>query len=227
MFHTFNTLREANKQIILSSDKPPEEIPRLEERLISRFKWGLTTDIGLPDYETRAAILKKKAPYIKELTRCTLDIEDEVFTYIASKEDSNIRDLEGALKRVIASAQLDSSLHSITLNVAISALGSFFTSPASKVITPKTVIRQVCEYYDITEEEILSRTKSRNIAYPRQIAMYLLKKLTDLTNQKIGECVGLTNHTTVIHAYKKISEDLEKDPDLQSILAEITQKIRE
>ena len=227
LFHTFNTLREANKQIILSSDKPPEEIPRLEERLVSRFKWGLTTDIGLPDYETRVAILKKKAPYIKELTRCTLDIEDEVFTYIASKEDSNIRDLEGALKRVIASAQLDSSLHSITLNVAISALGSFFTSPASKVITPKTVIRQVCEYYDITEEEILSRTKSRNIAYPRQIAMYLLKKLTDLTNQKIGECVGLTNHTTVIHAYKKISEDLEKDPDLQSILAEITQKIRE
>ncbi|PWL49331.1 MAG: chromosomal replication initiator protein DnaA [Clostridiales bacterium] len=227
LFHTFNTLREANKQIILSSDKPPEEIPRLEERLISRFKWGLTTDIGLPDYETRVAILKKKAPYIKELTHCTLEIEDEVFTYIASKEDSNIRDLEGALNRVIASAQLDSSLRAITLNVAIGALGNFFTSPVSKVITPKNVIRKVCEYYDITEEEIMSKTKSRNIAYPRQIAMYLLKKLTDLTNQKIGECVGLTNHSTVIHAYKKISEDMEKDPDLQGILTDITQKIKE
>ena len=163
----------------------------------------------------------------KKLTHCTLEIEDEVFTYIASKEDSNIRDLEGALNRVIASAQLDSSLRAITLNVAIGALGNFFTSPVSKVITPKNVIRKVCEYYDITEEEIMSKTKSRNIAYPRQIAMYLLKKLTDLTNQKIGECVGLTNHSTVIHAYKKISEDMEKDPDLQGILTDITQKIKE
>ena len=227
LFHTFNTLREANKQIVISSDKPPEEIPKLEERLISRFKWGLTTDIGLPDYETRVAILKKKAPYIRELTRCTLEIDDEVFTYIASKEASNIRDLEGALKRVIAGAQLDSSLTSITLNVAINALGSFFTAPSSRMITPKMVIHNVCAYYDIPEDSIMMQTKSRNIAYPRQIIMYLLKTLTDLTNQKIGECVGITNHTTVMYAHKKVSKDMEKDPELQNIIAEITQKIKE
>ncbi|MBR4623705.1 MAG: chromosomal replication initiator protein DnaA [Clostridia bacterium] len=227
LFHTFNTLREQNKQIILSSDKPPEEIPSLEERLISRFKWGLTTDIGLPDYETRVAILKKKAPYIKELTHCTLDIDNDVYSYIASKDESNIRDLEGALKRVIASAQLDPSLKIITLDVATYALDNFFTSSPNKVITPKLVISKVCDYYDITEENLKSQTKSRNIAYPRQIAMYLLKSLTGLTNQKIGEYLGRTNHSTVIHGCNKIASDIEKDQDLKNTVNDITQRIRE
>lgn len=226
LFHTFNTLREANKQIILSSDKPPAEIPRLEERLLSRFQWGLLTDIGLPDYETRVAILKNKAPYIKELIRCALPIEDEVLDYIAAKEDTNIRDLEGALKKVIASAQLDRTLPTISLSVAVNALKTFFTAPAVKVITPKNVVREVCEYYEISEEDILSKKKSREIAFPRQIAMYLLKSLTDLTNQKICDYVGLTNHSTVIYACDKLAAMVKKDAELQNILTDITQKIK-
>ncbi len=227
LFHTFNTLREANKQIILSSDKPPAEIPRLEERLLSRFQWGLLTDIGLPDYETRVAILKNKAPYIKELIHCSLPIDDDVLDYIASKEDTNIRDLEGALKKVIASAQLDSTLRSITLPVTINALKNFFAIPVAKVITPKYVVKKVCEYYDISEEDIASKKKNREIAFPRQVAMYLIKSLTDLTNQKICDYVGLTNHSTVIYACNKIETMVKKDTELQNILTDITQKIKE
>lgn len=227
LFHTFNTLREGNKQIILSSDKPPAEIPRLEERLLSRFQWGLLTDIGLPDYETRVAILKNKAPYIKELIRCTLPIEDDVLDYIATKEDANIRDLEGALKKVIASAQLDSTLSSITLDVATSALDTFFTPPTVKNITPQLILKRVCEYYEVTEEDILSKKKNREIAFPRQVAMYLIKTLTDATNQRICDYVGLSNHTTVIYACDKIKKMAAQDSEMEMVLSDITKRIRE
>lgn len=226
LFHTFNTLREAGKQIILSSDKPPADIPRLEERLLSRFQWGLLTDIGLPDYETRVAILKNKAPYIKELIHCSLEIDDDVIDYIATKEDTNIRDLEGALKKVIASAQLDSTLTSITLPIAKSALENFFIEPTVKIVTPRLIIKEVCSYYDISEEDIKSKKKNRDIAFPRQIAMYLLKSLTDLTNQKICDYVGLSNHTTVIYACDKIGDLAREDLEMQTVLSDLTQKIK-
>ncbi len=227
LFHTFNTLRDGNRQIIFSSDKPPVDIPGLEERLLSRFQWGLLADIGLPDYETRVAILKNKAPYIKEITRCSLNIDDEVFHAIASKEDTNIRDLEGALKRVIAMAHLDSALNSISLPMAESALKSFFVVNAPKAVTPRHVVKTVCDYYGVTEEDILSKKKNREIAFPRQVGMYLLKELTDLTSQKICDYVGLTNHSTVIYACKKIAEQIKKDSDLQRQLGDITQRVRE
>lgn len=227
LFHTFNTLREADKQIILSSDKPPSEIPRLEERLLSRFQWGLLTDIRLPDYETRVAILKNKVPYIKELIRCTLEIDDEVLEYIASKEDSNIRDLEGALKKVIATAQLINNPSSIDMSIAQTALQSFFVGPTVKAVTPKSIVKKVCEYYEISEEDILSKKKNREIAFPRQVAMYLLKELTDLTNQKICDYVGLTNHSTVIYACSKIEKMCKSDLEMQNVVTDITQKIKE
>lgn len=227
VFHTFNTLYEANKQIILSSDKPPSEIPKLEERLLSRFQWGLLTDIGLPDYETRVAILKNKAAFIKEQTKCRLPIDDDVMNYIASKEDTNIRDLEGALKKVIACAQLESNITSIDLSLASRALKSFFSEPIVRAVTPKLVIKKVCEYYDISEEDLLSKKKNREIAFPRQIAMFLLKKLTDLTNKKIGESVGLEDHSTVIYACKKIENMVSKDSEIQNTVNDIIQKIKE
>ena len=228
LFHTFNTLREASKQIVLSSDKPPSEIPKLEERLLSRFQWGLLTDIGLPDYETRVAILKQKAPYIKEIIRCNLEIDDAVLNYIASKEDTNIRDLEGALTKVIASAQLENGISSITLPIAEKALSTFFLGgPTVKAITPKQIISQVCEYYDISEEDIRSKKKSREIAFPRQVAMYLLKHMTDLTFQAIGEMLGVTNHTTVVYGVRKITEAIASSAELSSTVDDITQKIKD
>ncbi len=227
LFHTFNTLYESDKQIIFSSDKPPSEIPKLEERLLSRFNSGLLTDIRLPDYETRVAILKNKVPMIKEKIRCNLDIEEEVLHYIASKEDSNIRDLEGALKKVIASAQLENSLSSINMEIARRALKDFFVEPVVKTITPKLVVRCVCEYYDISEDDIYSKKKNREIAFPRQVVMYLLKHLTDFTNKKICECVGLKDHSTAIYAYDKVASLIKTDAEVQSAVNDIISKIKE
>lgn len=230
LFHTFNTLYESGKQIILSSDKPPSEIPKLEERLLSRFQWGLLTDIALPDYETRVAILKNKAPLIKEQTRCNMEIDDTVMHYIASKEDTNIRDLEGALKKVIACAQLfsmEKPIEVIDLPIATQALTDFFCEPVAKAITPKAVLRTVSEYYDIPEEDLLGKKKNRSIAFPRQITMYLLRQLTDLTYPQIGEFLGGRDHSTVMHADDKISGLTKADPEVQSAVNDIIQKIRE
>ncbi|MBQ9941388.1 MAG: chromosomal replication initiator protein DnaA [Christensenellaceae bacterium] len=227
LFHTFNTLSDNGKQLIFSSDKPPSEIPKLEERLLSRFNSGLLTDIILPDYETRVAILKNKLPLIKEQICCPLDIDDEVLHYIASREESNIRDLEGALKKVIAHAQLSRSVSSINMDIARVALKDFFTEPVVKSITPKVVIKAVCDYFDVTEADILGPKRSQDIVYPRQIIMYLLKTLTSFSNQKISESVGRGDHTTTIHAYDKISALLKTDPETQAAITDITGKIKE
>jgi len=227
LFHTFNTLYEASKQIIFSSDKPPSEIPKLEERLLSRFQWGLLTDIRLPDYETRVAILKNKVPLIKEKIRCNLDIDDEVLHYIASKEESNIRDLEGALKKVIASAHLENALSYVSMDLARHALKDFFIEPAAKTITPKLVIKNVCEYYEISEEDVFSKKKNREIAFPRQVIMYLLKHMTDFTNKKICECVGLRDHSTAIYAYDKVASLIKTDMETQNAVNDIVSRIRE
>ena len=227
LFHTFNALKDAQKQIVFSSDKAPEEIPGLEERLISRFNWGMSAQITPPDYETRVAILRKKAPYIKELTNCTLEIDNDVYYYIASKDESNIRDLEGALQKLIGTANLDPTLKEINLEFAERSLDNFFTSPSVRDITPQVIISEVCKYYKISEDELLSQTKSRNVALPRQIAMYLLKSMTDLTNQRIGDYLGRANHSTIIHGYNKIHEKIEKDKDFASDIAELTQHIKQ
>jgi len=208
-FHTFNTLHEENKQIIISSDRPPRDIPTLEDRLRSRFEWGLITDISPPDLETRIAILSKKAK-----AEGLNDISNEVMLYIANQIDTNIRELEGALIRVIAYSSLINQ--DIDTALAAEALKDIIPSNRPRKITIKGIQAFISERYNISEKEILSRKRTRSIAFPRQIAMYLSRELTDLSLPKIGQEFGGRDHTTVIHAHKKITELIEVDNEFQS-----------
>lgn len=216
-FHTFNALHEENKQIILSSDRPPKEIPTLEDRLRSRFEWGLIADIQPPDFETRMAILKKKADVEG------LNVPNEVMVYIATKIKSNIRELEGALIRIIAYSSLTN--RDVSVNLASEALKDIISNKESAPVTVKTIQESVANYYNLRIEDLKSQRRTRNIAYPRQIAMYLSRKLTDMSLPKIGEEFGGRDHTTVIHAYEKISENLKTDEGLQSMINDITKKL--
>ena len=216
-FHTFNALHDANKQIILSSDRPPKEIPTLEDRLRSRFEWGLIADIQEPDFETRMAILKKKADVEK------LNVANEVMVYIASKIKSNIRELEGALIRIVAYSSLTNK--EITVDLASEALKDIISKKQSKNITINLIQDVVASYYNLKIDELKSQRRTRNIAYPRQIAMFLSRKLTDMSLPKIGEEFGGRDHTTVIHAYEKISDNLNSDENLQHTIDEITKKL--
>ncbi len=194
-FHTFNALYEANKQIIISSDRPPKEIPTLEDRLRSRFEWGLIADIQAPDFETRMAILKKKADVEK------LNIPNEVMVYIATKIKSNIRELEGALIRIVAFSSLTNK--EISVDLASEALKDIISSKQTRQVTIDIIQEVVANYYNLKIEDLKSARRTRNIAFPRQIAMYLSRKLTDMSLPKIGEEFGGRDHTTVIHAYEK------------------------
>lgn len=216
-FHTFNALHEENKQIILSSDRPPKEIPTLEDRLRSRFEWGLIADIQPPDFETRMAILKKKADVEG------LNVPNEVMVYIATKIKSNIRELEGALIRIIAYSSLTN--RDVSVDLASEALKDIISNKESAPVTVKTIQESVANYYNLRIEDLKSQRRTRNIAYPRQIAMYLSRKLTDMSLPKIGEEFGGRDHTTVIHAYEKISENLKTDEGLQSMINDITKKL--
>lgn len=216
-FHTFNALHEENKQIILSSDRPPKEIPTLEDRLRSRFEWGLIADIQPPDFETRMAILKKKAD-VEDL-----NVPNEVMVYIATKIKSNIRELEGALIRIIAYSSLTN--RDVSVDLASEALKDIISNKESAPVTVKTIQESVANYYNLRIEDLKSQRRTRNIAYPRQIAMYLSRKLTDMSLPKIGEEFGGRDHTTVIHAYEKISENLKTDEGLQSMINDITKKL--
>lgn len=218
-FHTFNALHEANKQIILSSDRTPKEIPTLEDRLRSRFEWGLITDIQPPDFETRIAILKKKADVDN------LNIDNEVMVYIANKIKSNIRELEGALIRVVAYSSLTNK--QINVDLAAEALKDIISNKQSKQITIDLIQDIVCNYYNLKIEDLKSARRTRNIAFPRQIAMYLCRNLTDMSLPKIGEEFGGRDHTTVIHAYDKISDNLKKDENLEDIVNELIKKIKQ
>lgn len=218
-FHTFNTLYEANKQIILSSDRPPKEIPTLEDRLRSRFEWGLIADIQAPDFETRIAILKKKADVEK------LNIDNEVMVYIANKIKSNIRELEGALIRIVAYSSLTN--REISIDLATEALKDIISSKHSKQVTIDLIQDIVASYYNLKIDELKSARRTRNIAYPRQIAMYLCRKLTDMSLPKIGEEFGGRDHTTVIHAYEKISKNIKKDETLENIINDLSKKIKQ
>lgn len=218
-FHTFNALYEANKQIIISSDRPPKEIPTLEDRLRSRFEWGLIADIQPPDFETRIAILKKKADVEN------LSIPNEVMVYIANKIQSNIRELEGALIRVVAYSSLANK--EISVDLATEALKDIISNKNSKQITIELIQDVVSSYFNLRAEDFKSKRRTKNVAYPRQIAMYLSRKLTDLSLPKIGEEFGGRDHTTVIHAFEKITESLETDPALKDTIDELTKKIQQ
>ncbi len=216
-FHTFNTLHEANKQIIISSDRPPREIPTLEDRLRSRFEWGLITDIQAPDLETRIAILRKKA--IVE----NLDVPNDVMVFIASRIDNNIRELEGALIRVMAYASL--TQRPIDLDLATEALKDIFPYGKPKRITIESIKDIVAAYFKIKLDDLSAKKRTRNITYPRQIAMYLSREMTDSSLPKIGEEFGGRDHTTVIHAHDKISRERSDDQKMQQTIAELIRRI--
>ncbi|MBM7645534.1 chromosomal replication initiator protein [Scopulibacillus daqui] len=217
-FHTFNTLHEEAKQIVISSDRPPKEIPTLEDRLRSRFEWGLITDITPPDLETRIAILRKKAK------ADGLEMPNEVMLYIANQIDTNIRELEGALIRVVAY----SSMNNLDINVdlAAEALKNIIPSSKPKVITIKDIQMAVGEEYQVKLEDFAAKKRTKSIAFPRQIAMYLSREMTDYSLPKIGEEFGGRDHTTVIHAHEKISKLLATDRELQKKIKDIAEKLK-
>ncbi|GIO69297.1 chromosomal replication initiator protein DnaA [Paenibacillus sp. FSL M7-1455] len=217
-FHTFNALHEEQKQIIISSDRPPKEIPTLEDRLRSRFEWGLITDIQPPDLETRIAILRKKAKAEN------LDIPNEAMMYIANQIDTNIRELEGALIRVVAYSSLTNQ--DVTTHLAAEALKDIIPSSRPKMITIQDIQQKVGEYYNLKLEDFKARKRTKAVAFPRQIAMYLSRELTDFSLPKIGEAFGGRDHTTVIHAHEKISQSLKTDQDLFKVINNITEKIK-
>ncbi len=217
-FHTFNALHEENKQIIISSDRPPKEIPTLEDRLRSRFEWGLITDITPPDLETRIAILTKKAKAEG------LDIPSEVMLYIANQIDTNIRELEGALIRVVAYSSLVNQ--DIDASLAADALKDIIPNNKPRVITIPTIMEVVGEKYSVKKDDFLAKKRTKSIAFPRQIAMYLSREMTDLSLPKIGEEFGGRDHTTVIHAHEKIAKLIENDSLLAREIEEIKQELK-
>jgi len=216
-FHTFNALYEANKQLIISSDRPPKEIPTLEDRLRSRFEWGLIADIQAPDLETRIAILRKKAKMDG------LDVANEVMHYIASNVDTNIRELEGALIRVVAYSSLINK--EISVSLATEALKDILPSSRPKQITISLIQEIVGSYFKMKIEDFSAKKRTRNVSFPRQIAMYLCRELTDCSLPKIGQDFGGRDHTTVIHAYEKIALERQSDPRLGNIIKELIKRI--
>ncbi len=217
-FHTFNTLRENNKQIIISSDKPPRDIPLLEERLKSRFEWGILADISMPDYETRLAILRKKVQTDKII------IDDYILSVIATKVDSNIRELEGALNKIIAYASLTHS--PITIEMVEKALIDIVLQK-EKVISADYIQEIVSKYFNIDKKDLISTKKSNDIVYPRQIAMYLCRAVGQMSFPKIGEEFGKRDHTTVMHAFKKIEKELKENSKTKLIVESVKNIINE
>ena len=212
-FHTFNTLHTAGKQIVISSDKPPKEIMRLEERLVSRFEWGLVADIQRPDLETRIAILRKKAMSEE------LQVGDDVLELIAGRIESNIRELEGSLTRVVAFADLKGS--PVTREVAEEALRDILTVKDPKRITCDSIKQAVADYYGIAAAELTAKRRSREIVIPRQVAMFLAREMTDLSLTQLGAAFQ-RDHSTILHACEKVSID----PAMSSILEDLRHAIR-
>lgn len=217
-FHTFNALHEEGKQIIISSDRPPKEIPTLEDRLRSRFEWGLITDIQPPDLETRIAILRKKAKAEN------LEIPNEAMIYIANQIDTNIRELEGALIRVVAYSSLINQ--DISVHLTAEALKDIIPSNRPRVITIQDIQQRVGEFYGLKLEDFKARKRTKAVAFPRQVAMYLARELTDFSLPKIGDNFGGRDHTTVIHAHEKIVQQLKVDQDLYKIVHNLTERIK-
>lgn len=216
-FHTFNVLHSAEKQIVLTSDKPPKDIETLEERIRSRFEWGLMADIGVPDYETRMAILRRKADTDE------IRLSDEILNYIANNIKSNIRELEGALNKLLAVGKLVET--EITMEIAQKELQNIITPDRPKEITPQLIIEVVADHFQISIDQIISKTRSKDIAKPRQIAMYLCKNMTDTPLDSIGAILGGRDHSTIIHGINKITEEYNSDENIRNIIITIKKKI--
>ncbi len=220
-FHTYNALYESGAQIILSSDRPPYEIPKLEERLVTRFLWGLTTEIISPDLETRIAILQKKAALNNIIIPHN---ETDVFFYIANQYESNIRILEGALTRVAAYAKMKGE--PITLSLTKKALENFISENRIKVISIELIQQTTAKYFHIQPEDLKSQRRTAHLVFPRQIAMYLCRELTDSTFEKIGEEFGKRHYTTVMHAHEEISKKLKTEKETAKYIKDLNQSIR-
>ena len=218
-FHTFNTLYNANKQIVISSDRPPKQLITLEDRLRSRFEWGLITDIQPPEIETRIAILRKKAAQDK------LNAPDDVLEYIASKISTNIRELEGALIRVTAFASL--SRQGVDLGLAEVVLKDLMPTDAAPEITGQVIMAQTAAYFSLTLEDLCGTSRSRVLVNARQIAMYLCRELTDLSLPKIGQMFGGRDHTTVMHADRKIRQLMAERRSIYNQVTELTNRIKQ
>jgi chromosomal replication initiator protein len=217
-FHTFNALYEENKQIVIASDRHPKYIQTLENRLVSRFEWGLVTDIQPPDLETRIAILRKKAIMDR------LEVDDEVLTFIASKVSTNIRELEGALVRILAYASLYGKQLSVPL--AEEVLRDILPDSAYREIPIELIQHEVCRYFGIARADLIGQSRSKGFAYPRQVAMYLSRELTDESLPKIGKAFGGRDHSTVMHATSKIANLINSDRDAFSQIHEITLQVK-
>jgi len=217
-FHTFNTLHENGKQIVISSDKPPRDIPLLEERLKSRFEWGILADISMPDYETRLAILRKK------VQSENIIIDDYILSVIATKVDSNIRELEGALNKIVAYASLTHS--PITIEMTEKAINDIVLQK-EKVISAEYIQEIVAKYFNIDKKDLVSTKKSNDIVYPRQIAMYLCRAVGQMSFPKIAEEFKKKDHTTVMHAYKKIEKDLKDNSNTKLIVESVKNIIKD
>ena len=217
-FHTFNTLHNAQKQIVMTSDRPPKLLEALEPRLRSRFEWGLMTDIQPPDLETRIAILRKKASTER------LTAGSDVLEFIASKIQTNIRELEGALIRVTAFASLNDQ--EVDLALAESVLRDLIPADADLQVAPQTILDQTCLYFDISMGELIGPNRNQSLAQARQIAMYLCREMTDLSLPKIGQLFGGRDHTTVMHAYRKIKDQIGKDRGVYDKVSELTNRVK-
>jgi chromosomal replication initiator protein len=218
-FHTFNSLYDAQKQIVITSDRPPQEIPGLQERLVSRFEWGLVTDIKPPDFETRVAILQKKAAEDR------LVLDDDVIEYIARHRKTSVRQLEGAVIKLLAYSSL--TRREITLELAREALGgSDEPEPEPQRATPEEIRRRTAEAWDVTVDGLTSRRRTRNLTVPRQIAMYLIKTLLDLPYTEIGGLFGDRDHSTVIHSVNKVEAEMASDPEFRVRVRELQDELR-
>lgn len=216
-FHTFNSLYEANKQLVISSDRPPRNIPTLEDRLRSRFEWGLICDIQPPDLETRIAILRKKAQMEN------LNVPYDILDYIANSIESNIRELEGALIRLVAYATVTG--RPLDMELATEALKDILPPPRPRKITIEMIQKEVCSYYNIEMSELLSKKRNKQLVVPRQVAMFLCRKFTDASYPQIGDQFGGRDHTTVIHAAEKVEKELHSDPELAATIDELSKRL--
>lgn len=216
-FHTFNALHQNNKHVVLTSDRPPKQIPALEHRLISRFEWGMTADISSPDFETRTAILETKC---KERS---YDIDPEIVKYIATIVQSNVRELEGALNKIIAYHQFKNTKP--TLDTAKNLLSTFGPTQSKKNVTAKHIINTVSSYYDVTIADMSGKCREKRLAFPRQVIMYLMREEMSASYPSIGHELGGRDHTTAMHAYDKIQRELESSPKVRQDMDLIKQRL--
>ena len=218
-FHTFNTLHDHNKQVVVTSDLPPKQLTGFEDRMRSRFEWGLITDVQAPDLETRIAILRKKAASER------MDISDDVMEFMASKVSSNIRELEGALIRVTAFANLNKA--PVDMSLVQTVLKDLVLTEDTNVISPADIISITATFYQLSVEDLHGSSRSQTIAQARQVAMYLCREMTSLSLPKIGQLFGNRDHTTVMYANKKISELMKERRSIYNHVTEITSRVKQ